>query len=258
VTRLAATIRETQVAAGRLAIFSLAQAGFCFKTTAGVVVAVDPYPSDACNRLFGFRRMIPAVIAAQELDADVVASTHAHADHLDPDALPILALNPKRHFLGAADCEAVYRGVGLPPHRFTVIRAGEMATIGGVGFRAVFADHGDLAPDAIGLLMDFDGIRVYDVGDSAYAPDEISRSLRSAVEVMISPINGRFGNMDADETCRLAALIKPRLLIASHFWMFIEHGGDPARFLEAARALPAGVHAAAMAPGEQIIFPADN
>jgi len=255
VTGLAAAIRETQVATRHVAIFSLAQAGFCLKTTAGIVIAIDPYLSDACERLFGFRRMIPAVISAQELDADIVASTHAHADHLDPDALPVLALNPRPHFLGAPDCEAPYRSIGLPEDRFTVIRTGETATIKGIGFRAAFADHGDLARDAIGLLMDFDGIRVYDVGDSAYAPDEISRSLSSAVDVMISPINGRFGNMDADETCRLAALIKPRLLIASHFWMFVEHGGDPARFLAAAAGLPAGVRAVVMAPGERLVFP---
>jgi L-ascorbate 6-phosphate lactonase len=255
---LAQRIRETEVAPGHLAIFYLAQAGFCFKDARGRVVAVDPYLSDACNRLFGFRRMIPALIAAEELDADIVASTHAHADHLDPDAVPILARNPRVYFLGAADCEEAYRRIGIPSNRCSILKRGESAAIKGIGFRAVFADHGELAPDAIGLAIDFGGIKVYDVGDSAYTPDEMARSLNSAVDIMISPINGQFGNMNAQETCRLAATVKPRLLIASHFWMFIEHGGDPARFLEEAKALPAGIEAVVMAAGELLVFPKDR
>lgn len=255
---LAQLIRDTQVAPCHLAVFYLAQAGFCFKGARGRVVAVDPYLSDACNRLFGFRRMIPAVMAPEELEADIVASTHAHADHLDPDAVPILARNPRTHFLGAPDCEETYRHIGIPPDRYSILKRGESATVKGIGLRAVFADHGDLAPEAIGLLIDSDGIKVYSVGDSAYAPDEIIRSLNSAVDIMISPINGQFGNMNAEETCRLAAAVKPRLLIASHFWMFIEHGGDPARFLEEAKALPAGIEAIVMAPGEMLVYPRDK
>jgi L-ascorbate 6-phosphate lactonase len=258
VDKLAQLIRETEVAAGHLAVFYLAQAGFCFKDARHRIVAVDPYLSDACNRLFGFRRIIPSVITPGALDADIVASTHAHADHLDPDATPILARNTRTHFLGAPDCEETYRDIGIPPARYSILRRAESATVKGIGMRAVFADHGELAPDAIGLLIDFDGVKVYDVGDSAYAPDEIMRSLNSAVDIMISPINGRFGNMDAEQTCRLAAVVRPKVLIASHFWMFIEHGGDPARFLEEAKALPAGIEAVVMAPGEMLVLPRDT
>lgn len=257
-TELAQRIRDTTVRPGQLAVFYLAQAGFCFKTWRARVVAIDPYLTDCCNRLFGFRRMIPAVIAPEELEADIVASTHAHADHLDPDAAPILARHPKTHFLGAPDCEAMYRGIGLPRERYSIVKRNQTAVVNGIEFRGVFADHGELAPDAIGLLIDFDGIRVYDVGDSAYAPDEIRQSLGGPVDIMISPINGQFGNMNADETCQLAAIVRPRLLIASHFWMFIEHGGDPARFLGAAKELAVGIDALVMAPGERLIFAKDR
>jgi L-ascorbate 6-phosphate lactonase len=257
-TSLAELIRETKVARRELAIFSLAQAGFCFKNAEGTVVAVDPYLSDACNRLFGFRRMIPPVISPDELDADVIASTHAHADHLDPDALPIFARKPRTHFVGAPDCEAAYREAGLPANRCSILRAGDEVTLNGIRFTGLIADHGDLAPDAIGLLMDFDGITIYNAGDSAFAPDRIIPSLRGPVDVMIAPINGAFGNMNADEACALAALVRPRILVASHFWMFIEHGGDPARFLEAARDLPQGIVPVVMAPGERLVYTRDS
>jgi L-ascorbate 6-phosphate lactonase len=253
-TALAREIRGTSVAAGTLAIWYLAQAGFCLKTSGGTLVYLDPYLSDCCHRLFGFQRMIPAVIAADELAADVLISTHAHADHLDPDALAAIAAHPATRFVGSLDCESVYAAHGVSRERCTLLRPGEAAACGEVTIRATYADHGDLAPDAIGVLIVAEGITVYDVGDSAFRPDDIVRSLDRPVDVMIAPINGAFGNLDAAEACRLAAAIRPRLLIASHFGMFVEHGGDPAQFLEAARRLPDGTSALVMAPGEKLVI----
>lgn len=253
--RLAQSIREAVPRPGSVALFYLAQAGFCIKTGAGAVVYVDPYLTDSCERLFGFKRLIAAPITPAEAEADVVASTHAHADHLDPDALPVIARNPRTRFLGSPDCEEVYRRCGLARERYTILRQEETATLAGVGFRATYADHGELAPDAIGLLISVDGVTIYNVGDSAYRPQKMAASLNCRVDVMISPINGQFGNMDAVETCRLAAIIKPKVLIAAHFGMFAEHGGDVEAFLEAARALPAGIEARVMAPGELLTYP---
>jgi L-ascorbate 6-phosphate lactonase len=85
---------------------------------------------------------------------------------------------------------------------------------------------------------------------SAYAPDRIRESLGNiAIDVMIAPINGAYGNLNAKEACGLAELLKPKILIASHFWMFVEHGGDPALFLEESKRL-SGIKGMVMAPGE--------
>lgn len=253
-TPLAQEIRSAQVAAGTLALWYLAQAGFCLKTSRGTTVFLDPYLSDCCHCLFGFKRMTPAVIAAEELDADLLVSTHAHADHLDPDALDVAAKRPGTRFVGAADCEGAYLERGLEPDRFTILRPGQAITESDVTIRATYADHGALAPEAIGVVIEADGLRVYDVGDSAFRPEAILPTLAGPVDVMIAPINGAFGNLDAREACQLAALVRPRLLIASHFWMFVEHGGDPARFLAEARGLPEGISAAVMAPGEKLVI----
>jgi len=251
---LARQIKATQVPAGRVALFSLAQAGFCVKA-GGATVFLDAYLSDACERLFGFRRLIPAPLAVEEVEAALWASTHAHADHLDPDALPILAWRRGTHFLGAADCAPAYRELGLPAERCTVLKVGESASLQGIKVVATYADHGDLAPEAIGLHLECGGVSIYHVGDSAYAPERILASLPGPVDIMISPINGQFGNMDAEETCRLGALVRPRLLVACHFGMFAEHGGDPGAFLAAGRELPEGVRPVVMAPGEKLLWP---
>jgi L-ascorbate 6-phosphate lactonase len=252
-TALAREIRDTSVAAETLTIWYLAQAGFCLKTSAGTLLYLDPYLSDCCHRLFGFKRMIPAVITADELAADVLVSTHAHADHLDPDALAAIAAHSATRFVGSLDCERVYAAHGVARERCTLLRPGETAACGELTIRGTYADHGDLAPDAIGVLIMAEGLTVYDVGDSAFRPDNILPSLDRSVDVMIAPINGAFGNLNAEEACRLAAAIRPRLLIASHYGMFVEHGGDPARFLEVARSLPDGISARVMAPGEKLV-----
>lgn len=40
---------------GSVSLHWLGQAGFAFETVAGRRVMLDPYLSDACERLFGFR-----------------------------------------------------------------------------------------------------------------------------------------------------------------------------------------------------------
>jgi L-ascorbate 6-phosphate lactonase len=250
---LAREIRGTSVEAGTLAIWYLGQAGFCLKTSADSLVYLDPYLSDCCERLFGFKRMVPAIIAADELAADMLVSTHSHADHLDPDALGAIAAHPSTRFVGSLDCGSVYAEHGVSRERCTLLRPGDAVACRDVTVRATYADHGDLAPNAIGVLIAAEGITVYDVGDSAFRPDDIVRSLDRPVDVMIAPINGAFGNLNAEAACRLAAVVRPRLLVASHFWMFVEHGGDPARFLDETRSLPDGTKALVMAPGERLV-----
>lgn len=251
---LAERIRTTRVATGEIAIFYLAQAGFGFKTSRGTRIFLDPYLTDSCERLFGFKRLIPAVMTPDEVEAEIMVSTHSHADHLDPDALPVFARRTATFFIGAPDCEPLYQPNGIPSNRYAVLRAGQSRTIQDIVFRAVYADHGELAPEAVGIVMQVDGLTIYNVGDSAYQPDRIQASLNTAVDVMISPINGAFGNMDAKQTCQLAALLQPRLLIACHYGMFEVHGGDPQAFLECARTLPKSIRAMVMAPGEQRTF----
>ena len=254
---VAQDIHQTRVERNQLAIFYLAQAGFCFKTSAGTRVLLDPYLTDACNARFGFRRMLPVLMTPEEARADLLVATHSHADHLDPDALPIFAKRAELRFAGSADCAASFAACGIPPSRFDLLRFGAQLKFRDVELRAVYANHGELCPTAIGVVIRVEGIVIYVTGDTAYAPERIMPSLGGVkVDVMIAPINGQYGNLNARDACRLAALVKPRVLIASHFGMFVEHagaGGDPAAFLLEAASLPDDVSDCVMAPGERLI-----
>lgn len=250
--KLAERIASTVVQPGTVAIFSIAQAGFAIKTSAGKTVVIDPYLSDCCERVVGFKRMIPTVITPEEVRADLILVTHNHLDHLDIDALPTIAQNTDCLFIGAPDCPAGFRECGIPDGRFLILGEGEQTEECGVKVRAVYCDHADLAPDAMGYVIEVDGVTIYNVGDSGPAYREIERSVGGPVDVMIAPINGAFGNLDAEQAVRLAEIMKPKAVIASHFWMFVEQGGDPALFLKLAERL-SETKPVVMAPGELMV-----
>jgi len=254
--RLVQRIESTCPGAGEVAVFYLAQAGFYFKTATGRTVCIDPYLSDCCERLFHFKRMVPAPLAMDELKTDVLVATHSHNDHLDPDLLDIVQQHPQTRFIGARDCCPVYQAAGIPDERVTLLAAGERATLDGVECRAIYADHGELVPNAVGFLMTLDGITIYDTGDTGYCPDQIMASLGDvAIDILIAPINPAFGNLGHENAARLAARIRPRVVIGSHFGMFIEHGGDPGEFLAYAKqTLPETITPLVMAPGERLIY----
>ena len=113
---LSREIPTTAVPEASLRLWWLGQAGFAFKTPAGRIVYADPYLSDAVERLHGFKRLSLAPIAAEEVCADLVLLTHEHADHLDPDAIPIIAgRNPQCRFAGPAGCTEGLERAGVGP-----------------------------------------------------------------------------------------------------------------------------------------------
>lgn len=249
----AQAFNDTQTPSGRLAVWHLGQAGFCFKTHAGTKLALDAYLTNCVERVVGFKRMQPPVTSPGELGVDILMSTHSHLDHLDIDALPCFAANPETIFVGAPDCEPIYKAAGIPASRLRILCDGESAVVRDVTIRAVHADHGELAPDAVGFLIEVDGLAVYNVGDSGYCPERVRISLGQVkIGAMIAPINGAFGNLNAIEACALAASIRPKTLIGCHFWMFVEQGGDPAAFLAESKRL--GINGIVMAPGENLIL----
>lgn len=252
-------IKRTTPAKGELALFYLAQAGFAIKTSSNRLLIIDAYLSDAAERMFGFKRMIPPLIDAAFCDTDWWLSTHAHIDHLDLDVLPVVGRNKKTMFVGALDCAVHYDKAGIAPERCVILEEGETWGTDELHIQAVYADHGELAPEAIGFVIEIDGIKIYHTGDTCFCPDKIMSYLPDAIDVMLAPINGQFGNMCAAEACQFAAIIKPRVVIATHFWMFLEHVaenglGDPSTFLSEAQRILHTVEAKVMAPGEMLLI----
>lgn len=98
-------ISSTSVFSNNVAIWWLGQAGFVFKSDRGKVIYIDPYLSDAVERICGFKRLSFSPIKAEEVETDIVICSHEHPDHLDPDAIPLIAKNCSAKFIGPGSCE---------------------------------------------------------------------------------------------------------------------------------------------------------
>ena len=241
----------SSVPPGAVRLWWLSQAGFVFKTSAGALIYLDPYLSDACERLHGFRRLSLAPVRAEEVRADLVVLTHEHTDHLDPDALPVIAeRNPLCRYAGPAGCiDGVHRA-GIAAERFVLLEPRQRYDLGAVTVHTVPADHGDLSLTALALVLDFGAVRIMVSGDTSWRPALFQPLYDLNPQLVIPVINGTFGNMNHLDAAMLVQQVKPRLAIPCHFWTFAEHGsGDPGGFVNACGRLCPDVRVQLLTPG---------
>lgn len=215
---------------GEIAILWLGQAGFLIKDDNSTTVVIDPYLSDCGERLKGFVRRSPKSITADELKPDLYITTHLHFDHFDYDTLPIVASHSDSIFLGPESCCLKLAEYNLEPTRIIQLNLQKEIEYKNIKITAVFADHGSLSPDAIGILMTFNGIILYFSGDTAYRPEQLTWLAENPPDISFLSINGKFGNLNASEGARLAHDIKTKNAVPCHYGTFNEHGGDPLSF----------------------------
>jgi L-ascorbate 6-phosphate lactonase len=243
---------EASVPKGGVRLVWLSQAGFAFRTATGRRVFLDPYLSDACERLHGFKRLSLPALRSHEVEADWVVLTHEHTDHLDPDAIPEIAQrNPACRFAAPAGCVAGLEQAGVSAARRVLLEPNRRHDLGDLIVHTVPADHGDLSPTALTLVLDFGGVRVLATGDTSWRPGLIQPLIDLKPDVVLPVINGVFGNMNHIDAAMLVAQAKPRIAIPCHFWTLAEQGGgDPAGFLHACGRFCPEVKAMLLRPGE--------
>jgi L-ascorbate 6-phosphate lactonase len=113
------------------------------------------------------------------------------------------------------------------------------------------ADHGDFAPSALALVLEFDGVRVLYTGDTSWRSGWFKPLFDLGVDVMLPCINGTFGNMNHLDAARMVGQAAPRVAIPCHFWTFAEQGaGDPGGFIQACRQAAPAVQSLLLRPGE--------
>lgn len=229
--KLATDILGTYVPDGQVAVFWAGQAGFILKTPQNKLVALDLYLSDCCRRYFGFKRIMPYLLEAHELNFDVVIASHGHYDHFDVDSIPAL-LGEDTKFVGALDTKTECDRLSVKDNT-TFLQCGDEVTIDGISIKAVPCDHGELAPDAVGLWISVGGKTIYYMGDTAFRKDLFEKNDVQGADLLIAPINGMFGNLNSEEAAQAAEILKPKMTVPCHFWNFAEHGGNPDSFRKA-------------------------
>jgi L-ascorbate 6-phosphate lactonase len=123
-------------------IYSLAGAGFIIKFDHSVTICIDPYLSNSVKRLFGFKRLTPASISADQLKCDILLISHEHGDHLDIDSFDaIYAGNPGLKIFAPASCDEFLREHTT---EYTQIKVGNCNNVEGIDIESLKADHGEL------------------------------------------------------------------------------------------------------------------
>jgi len=221
---------------GKSYLFATGQAGFVVKSQSGSLLGLDLYLTDCVERFEGhegFRRLLPRVLEPAELDFAGIVATHAHYDHFDMDAVPQIMANPETELFASLKCRDEVKRLIMSEKNCRFVAPGDVGEVSGFKLNFVRCDHGEGAPDAVGVVVEFDGKRIYFVGDSCLRLDMID-DIRNfgELDVLIAPINGANGNLDERECAILADLLKPKITIPCHYGMFASHLGDPGRFYD--------------------------
>ncbi|MGQ9525768.1 MAG: DUF362 domain-containing protein [Armatimonadota bacterium] len=231
-------ITRSYVPPNGVTLFWLGQGGFAFKTPDDKVIVVDPYLSDSG----GMKRMVPKALHPRDVRGDaerqqqtlfpsLVLCTHDHVDHTDLPGLQELAATSSAVFAGPPSSCAKMKEAGIDAGRIVDIKRGDAKTLAGVDVRAVFAKH---TQDSVGYVLTIGKTRIYITGDSEYDAQLAQvKSLRP--DILLVCINGKWGNMSAQDAARLTAQINPKVVIPMHFGMFADNTVDPQTFVEAAK-----------------------
>lgn len=221
---------------GATHIFFVGQAGFIIKSASGQMLAIDLYLSDCVERAegnIGFKRLLPKILSPDDIQFDAVVCTHQHLDHFDAEAIPQMICNGRTELFCSMDCMELTEQLGLGYYgsKIKYVKPFESYDIGDFHIDFVGCDHGTSAPGAVGLVVNIDGKKIYETGDTCLRLDHIDK-VPNNLDVLIAPINGAFGNMDEYDCAKFAEGLKPALTIPCHYGMFASHRGDIGKFYE--------------------------
>lgn len=206
----------------------LGQAGFLLTADDGTTVMIDPYMSDSLLEKDGpaFTRQVPI---RQEFirTPEILVLTHCHEDHMDLATLDQLFGEKRMTVLAPANVWPVLRQRYPGRAEFILFTPGTEVTLECWHFRAVFAAHSDR--EAIGVVADCDGKRVYHMGDSLYHRQIFADPVED-IDLLILPINGKGNNMNAADAARMTRDLAPTAVLPMHWDLFRAFGCEVEEF----------------------------
>ena len=186
-------------------------------------ICIDPYLSNAVDRVAHRGRMVMPPISPEKLKSDVVVCTHNHLDHLDIDAIPLMK-KEKMLFLAPLDAKATLLSCGVTNYK--AFDEGTTFQLGDFSLEAVFADH---TVPTVGILVRHGEKTLYFTSDTEYN-EKLEKISKRNVDVLFVCINGKLGNMSVDEAVKLTKIINPSVGVPTHYGMFESNTEDPKRY----------------------------
>jgi len=271
---LAREIRTAKVAPGSLRIWWIGQEGFVIKSSRQIVY-IDPYLSDYCERVTRGKPNEHALITRPPLqpsDVDhvnVVLCTHDHADHLDPDGIPVIARSsPQARFVVPRCALKTMLRLGVPRDRIFTLVGDDRLSVGDLEVRAIPAMHETFDRDPekgfpfLSYILTLEGLNLFHAGDTIPYEGQAARAAEQRIDVAFLPINGRddfrhklsfAGNFTCAEAVAFAKAARVGLTVPMHYDKFTINTGDVNEFgrLASQSGLPYRV----MHVGESFLFP---
>ena len=195
----------------------LGQAGLMI-CTQHTTVMIDPYLSNSVyEHNPAYNRRVPVDGRFLEICPDVLAFTHCHPDHYDPQTVQYY-IGPETGILVLAP-ESVWECVRAEDdnQNYVLFAPHTRWTHRDVTFTAVRAVHSD--PCAIGLLVEAEGKTLYISGDTLYSKDVLA-DLPADIDVAFLPVNGVGNNMNMTDAARFAQDCGARQVVPIHIGLF--------------------------------------
>ncbi len=225
------SIIDYRLSVSQAALWWLGQAGYVIRSS-GVTLAIDPYLSDsAAKDAPEFSRLYQAPISPAELSVDIYIVTHDHLDHLDPGTITYYTQKDITWFVAPRLAAKKLVALGIPEKRIVIIHAGETRCIGKVEITGVFAlPTGADVQDTTGYFVKFDnGRSLYHTSDTAFHPLVLAAAPRTP-EMMLVPINGKWGNPNPEEAALFARAVQPEYVLPNHYDLMQLNAENPETF----------------------------
>jgi L-ascorbate 6-phosphate lactonase len=239
-----------------IVFYWLGGAGFIIKSNK-LAIGIDLYLSDAVrNSNDDYKRIILPPVLPKNLTLDILIASHEHGDHMDTGSINNIVRNDNGTILlGPDSVIQLASELGVPSERMITFNRKDTYTVKECIMRAVPADHGDLSPQAIGIIITLQGINILFTGDTCFRTDyDEMIGLREKVDVLIVPINPAYGNPGPSGAAYIASIVHADTVLPCHYWLFKEHGGDPGAFLESCQRIAKTSKPQILAIGERFIY----
>ena len=267
-------IDESTVDPGSVRIWWIGQEGFVFKTP-NLTIYIDPYLSNYAERITKGKanehvRINPAPMKPEDVvHADIVLCTHDHADHIDPDGIPVIAERSKDAvFVVPEFARATMQGFGIADERIYTLKGDDQVAVKGVDVHGIPAKHEAFNEDPemgfpfLSYVFTLEGHTILHAGDTIPYPGQAERIHAHHVDLAFVPINGRDefrhaldfeGNFTCEEAVGFSLAIRAGLTIPMHYDTFTLNTADVSDFRRIAE--HRGLRHKVMEHAGSILFP---